>query len=96
MLQGIPNLRFLDLSNNDLTTIDLNGNNQLAQINLDFNLINNASIGQVIDQVDAYGTSGFGHILSLRKHGRYNQQVELSVYIIYWLRGWIVRPPLSL
>ena len=90
---GIPNLRFLDLSNNDLTTIDLNGNNQLAQINLDFNLLTTASIGQVIDQVDAYGTSGFGHILSLTGNTGDIPASSIDGVNNLLARDWIVRPP---
>ncbi|MGI9530674.1 gliding motility-associated C-terminal domain-containing protein [Lutimonas sp.] len=90
---GIPNLEFLDVSSNQLTTIDLSGNNMLALINLEFNLLNTASIGQVITDVEAYGTGGFGHILNLTGNPGDIPASSIDALDQLILRGWIVRPP---
>ncbi len=90
---GIPNLEFLDLSNNELTSIDLSGNNLLAQINLDFNLLTTASVGQVIIDVEAYGTGGFGHILSLTGNPGDIPASAITALNNLLGRNWIVRPP---
>ncbi len=92
-LAGIPNLEFLDLSNNELTTIDLSGNLNLTQINLDFNLLTTSSIGQVITDVDAYGTGGFGHILSLTGNPGDIPASAIPGVNNLLSRNWIVRPP---
>ena len=92
-LAGIPNLEFLDLSNNELTMIDLSGNINLSQINLDFNLLITSSIGQVITDVDAYGTGGFGYILSLTGNPGDIPASAIAGVNNLLSRGWIVRPP---
>jgi len=92
-LLGLNNLEFLNISNNELTTLDISGNNLLAQINLDFNLLTTASIGQIITDVDAYGTSGFGHILSLTGNPGDIPANAINSVNNLLSRFWIVRPP---
>ncbi len=56
----------LDLSTNQLPSLDLSTNVALAQISLLANSLTTVSIGQILDDVDAYGTGSFGYILDLR------------------------------
>ena len=90
---GLTGLEFLDVSNNELVSIDLTNNNLLQQINLDFNLLPTNIIGDIIIEVDGYGTGGFGYILSLT--GNPGDIPANSIPSLNNLlgRSWIVRPP---
>ena len=93
ILAGIPNLEYLDLSNNEITTIDISGNSSLEVINLDFNLLTTLAIGQVITDVDAYGTGRLGYVLSLTGNpGDIPASAIIGVNNLL-SRNWIVRPP---
>ena len=87
------NLTFLDLSTNELTSIDLSNNNLLAQINLFTNLLTTAAIGQVLTDVDAYGTGAFGYILDLRGNPGDIPASAIGALESLEGRNWIVRPP---
>ena len=87
------NLLFLDVSSNQLTTLNLSNNSSLSQINLLSNLLTTAAIGQVLIDVEAYGTGAFGYILDLRGNPGDIPASAIPARDNLEGRGWIVRPP---
>ena len=85
------NLEILDLDSNDLTSIDLSNNSALTIVDLNFNLLTTASIGQVLDDVDAYGTSGF--LLKLQGNPGTIPASSIGAYENLLSRGWTILPP---
>ena len=90
-VSGNPNLNFLDLSSNDLTTIDVSGNAALELLNLDFNQLTTATIGQVLIDVNAFGTSN-GE-LGLQGNPGTIPAGSIPAYNALLSRNWTIRPP---
>ena len=86
-------LTFLDLSTNQLPSLDLSTNVALAQISLLANSLTTVSIGQILDDVDAYGTGAFGYILDLRGNPGDIPAGSIGSLNNLLARNWIVRPP---
>ena len=86
-------LETLDLSSNDLTTIDVSANNALTVLDLDFNKLTTASINQILNDVNAYGTSN-GE-LGLQGNPGTITKDGIVAYQSLLARGWTIRPPVS-
>ncbi len=84
-------LEVLDLDSNDLASIDLSNNPALNVIDLNFNQLNDASIGQVLTDVDSYGTSGF--LLRLQGNPGNIPASAVGSYENLLSRGWTILPP---
>lgn len=92
-INGLTNLDFIDLSDNQLTNINLSQNSNLNQLNFRHNLLSTQWITRILADVDAFGTGGFGSVLSLIGNpGEISIEAMESVENLI-ARNWVIQPP---